>query len=186
MLLPIPVKPFVRHLLIKHYGKEPIAVRANSDLGQIFLLAVVRKAYLNLTFNWVGDVPPRKFGDLLFDDAEDVIEIEMPANYVEIKFELNGKFNAGVIMPDMIEQLGRSLESYARIYMKAFSHGYRTLFNSSRNSALVFHELYEFDEDVLSRDNCEKIIQRENAEVKDPIDSMGTPRKSYRLRAKEK
>lgn len=207
MLLPIPVKPYVRQLLIQHYGKEPIAVRANSDLGQIFLIAVVRKAYLNATFRWQGQSIPGMEGGLvraLLEDVDDEfgvsedndgrafgkknqndLVLDMPEGLVVLNFALGGKFNKGVILPDMLEQIGKAMESYAKIYMKGFSHGYRTLFNSSRNSALVFHQIFEFDEDVLTLDNCEKIIQRENQEMKDPIDVMNIPRKSYRFRKAE-
>ncbi|MGL5078852.1 MAG: hypothetical protein ACRDBG_23895 [Waterburya sp.] len=184
MLLSIPVKPYVKHLIIKHYGKEPIAVRANSEIGSFFLLALVKKAYLAATFNWLGDVPPSTDVEVILEEKnEDSVFLKMPENCVELRFEVGGKFKDGVFLPDMLVHIGRSLEGYCRIYMKGFSHGYRSLFNSSRNSALVFHNLYEYEEEVLTRDNCEKIIQRENAEMtKDPIEILGLVRKSFRFK----
>lgn len=207
MLLPIPVKPYVRHLLIKHYGKEPIPIRANTDIGQIFLLAVLRKAYLNLNFKWRGqllyeldDCEKQLVLNEIVDDLNNPmdddglppgkgknrakggeLEIEMPADCVELKFLVGGKFERGVILPDMLEQIGKALESYARIYAKGFSHGARCYFNSSRNSAIIMHQLFEFQEDTLTRDNLDKIIQRENNEMKDPIEATGLPRKSFRF-----
>lgn len=207
MLLPIPVKPYVRHLILKHYGKEPIPIRANTDIGQIFLLAVLRKAYLNLNFKWRGqlmyeleDAEKEMVLNEIVDDLNNPldddglapgkgknlarggeIEIEMPEDYVELRFLVGGKFDRGVIMPDMLLQIGKALESYARIYAKGFSHGCRCYFNSSRNSAIIMHQLFEFQEDTLTRDNLDKIIQRENNEMKDPIEATGLPRKSFRF-----
>lgn len=186
MIITIPVKPYVKHLLIEHYGKDPIAVRANSDLGQIFMLSVWNSVFLNVTFGWKGQNVPG-LEDELKDWIADELgecgkdELDMPEGLVELRFKLGGKFKRGLLLPDVMLQLGKSLESYVRIYMKGFSHGYRCLFNSGRSSAVVFHGLFGFPEEVLSRDNAEKIVQRENAEMKDPIDA---PRKSLRISKK--
>ena len=80
-----------------------------------------------------------------------------------LDFQLSAKFDSCLIVPGLLMELGKCMESFARIYMKAYSVGYRTLLNSEVNSATVFHRLHDFHEDVLTMDNAIKIIATDDA-----------------------
>jgi hypothetical protein len=166
MILQIPVKPFVKHVLKQHYGREPIPVRANSDLGTIFLLAMNEKSWLRLAYSL--DRPAEG------DDEE--LVIDTTGKLTNIDFVVSGNFKNLQILPDKLAQIGQTLESYSKIFMKGFSMGYRCLLTSEVSSATAFWQLHNFNEDELSVDNCIKIIQRENREIRDLLQS-GTKRR---------
>jgi hypothetical protein len=168
MILQIPVKPYVKNIIKQHYGKEPIPIRANSDLGSIFLLAMNEKSWLRLAYT--VDKPSEEN-----DNAELVICLQEGACVLE--FELGGNFARNMqILPDKLAQIGDGLEGYSKIFMKAFSIGYRCLLNSEMSSANAFWALHHFKEDDLTQDNCYKIIQRETREIKDLINNKAKRR----------
>lgn len=169
MILSVPVKPWVKHLLKKQYGKEPINIRANSDIGSFLLLAISAKDKLRLNVD-----------DLTEEEAQEV----MPASkeeYEVISFLLGGTFLKGVILADTIPLISFALEGYAKIFAKGYSFGYRTLLNSELSSAVSFYRLYDFSEKKIKQDNLIKIIQRESKEMRDPYSEYHAPR---RLREK--
>jgi hypothetical protein len=168
MILPVPVKPYVHHLITKQYGKKNINVRVNSDLGYIFWLAFSDRNVADCLFLPIADVT-------------DEIEIQIPEGMKELTFYLGGKFDKEGINPLMIQRLTYALESYSRIFMKAFSQGYRCLYDSEHSSALVFHKLYEFDEDILTEANAVKIIQRESKEMKKVVQNAHRKRAKIRV-----
>lgn len=156
MILPVQVKPYVKHLLVQQYGKKsPIEVRLNTDLGYLFYASFGR----------------RTVADELLDplEGEGVMELERDDALEVIEFYLGGKFDKEMITADSIKKLGLMLEGYCRIFMKGFSVGYRCLLNSEAGSATVFHQLYGFDEEVLTVDNAIKIVQRESKEMRIPF-----------------
>lgn len=164
MILSVPVKPWVKHLFKKQYGKEPIAVRANSDIGSILLLSVSAKDKFRLTI-----------GDLTEEDAQGI----MPESeeYEVLSFMLGGSFQKGVIIADTIPLISNALEGYAKIFFKGFSIGYRTLLNSELSSAVSLYRLYGFTEKKIKQDTLVKTVQRESKEMKDPFNEYYIPRK---------
>lgn len=164
MILTLKVKPFVKHLLVKHYGKKtPIHISMNSDIGRMFVLGFGERS---------------KAEDLIDPlDGEDEITLEAPEGTEEIDFYLGGKFDRMKLSVQSVQRMPDMLESYCRIFMKGFSTGYRCLLNSEMSSAVVFHRLYEYPEDTLTEANAVKIVQRENKEIISPIPT--TPKKRY-------
>ncbi|AWL07964.1 hypothetical protein HME7025_00079 [Aquirufa nivalisilvae] len=157
MILTIQVKPFVKHLITKQYGsgKKPIDVRLNSDLGYLF---------------WLGFGSRSIAEDVLHGlKGEGVLELEKEEHLVELQFYLGGRFDREVLTDSSIKKMTNMLESYCRIFMKGFATGYKCLLNSTTNSAVVFHRIYDFTEEVLTEDNAIKIIQRECAEIHTPF-----------------
>lgn len=159
MILSVPVKPWVKHLLKKQYGKEPIAVRANSDIGSFLILSVSAKDRFRLTV-----------GDLTEEDAQGI----MPEGeeYEVISFMLGGSFLKGVIIADTIPLISYALEGYAKIFAKGYSIGYRSLLNSELSSAISLYRVYEYTEKKVQQTTLVKIIQRESKEMKDPLNAF--------------
>lgn len=165
MILSVPVKPWVKILLKKQYGKEPIAIRANSDIGSILLLAVSAKDKFRLTV-----------ADLTEEDAQDIMPDTGVSNEV-ISFQLGGTFLKGVIIADTIPLISSALEGYAKIFLKGYSFGYRSLLNSELSSAVSFYRLYGFTENKIKQDTLVKVVQRESKELKDPFNEYYLPRR---------
>lgn len=159
MILSVPVKPWVKHLLKKQYGKEPIAVRANSDIGSFLILSVSAKDRFRLT---VGDLTEEHAEGLMPESEE----------YEVISFMLGGSFLKGVIIADTIPLISYALEGYAKIFAKGYSIGYRSLLNSELSSAVSFYRLYEYTEKKVQQSTLVKIIQRESKEMKDPLNAF--------------
>ena len=166
MILSIPVKPWVKILLKKQYGKEPIAIRANSDIGSILILAVSAKDKFRLTT-----------ADLTEEDAQDIMPADAGIANEVISFQLGGTFLKGVIIADTIPLISSALEGYAKIFMKGYSFGYRTLLNSELSSAVSFYRLYGFTENKIKQETLVKIVQRESKELKDPFNEYYLPRR---------
>lgn len=158
MILPVPVKPWVRHLLIQQYGKEPMEFRSNSDIGSILLLAVADADSLRLSVT-----------DLTEENQEELAQTFDFKDSEVIRFKLGGKFKNGVIIADMLPLIANALEGYFKAFVKGYSIGYRTLLNSELASAKVLHQIYRFNEDIIKLDNLTKIVQRESKEMKDPL-----------------
>lgn len=178
MIVTVPVKPFVNHLLIKLYGQAPIPVHIRSDIGNMFVLAITKQKYLTSIFNYyeVDATAIKAISKAIEIPMDDDISTklaeakdESEEKLVSLDFQLSAKFDSSLLVPGLLAELGKCMESFARIYMKAYSVGYRTLLNSEVNSATVFHRLHDFHEDVLTMDNAIKIIQREVGKMKDPI-----------------
>jgi hypothetical protein len=165
MILSVPVKPWVKHLLKKQYGKEPIAIRANSDVGSFLMLSLSAKDRFRLTVD-----------DLTEEDAEGIMP-DCEEEYEVLSFMLGGRFLKGVIIADTIPLISYALEGYARIFAKGYSLGYRTLLNSELSSAVSFYRLYQFPEKKLKQDRLVKIIQRESKEMKDVLNEYYAPRR---------
>lgn len=165
MILSVPVKPWVKILLKKQYGKEPIAIRANSDIGSILLLSVSAKDKFRLTV-----------ADLTEEEAQDIMPDSLVPNEV-ISFQLGGTFLKGVIIADTIPLISYALEGYAKIFLKGYSFGYRSLLNSELASAVSFYRLYGFTENKIKQDTLVKILQRESKELKDPYNEHYLPRR---------
>lgn len=159
MILSVPVKPWVKHLLKKQYGKEPIAVRANSDIGSFLILSVSAKDRFRLTV-----------GDLTEEDAQGIMPED--EEYEVISFMLGGSFLKGVIIADTIPLISYALEGYAKIFAKGYSIGYRSLLNSELSSAVSLYRVYEFTEKKVQQSTLVKIIQRESKEMKDPLNAF--------------
>jgi hypothetical protein len=167
MILPVPVKPWVRHLLVKQYGKEPIAVRSNSDIGSILILAVSDPDSLRLSID-----------DISEENQEELVSVNFPDDVKTVRFLLGGKFKKGVIITDMLPMISNSLESYFKIFLKGYSIGYRSLLNSEAASGKAFANLYSFKEDVIKEDNLIKIIQRESKEMANPFKNLYSPKRN--------
>jgi hypothetical protein len=167
MILPVPVKPWVRHLLIQQYGKEPFEFRSNSDIGSILLLAVADADTLRLSVD-----------DLTEETQEELAQAFDFKDCQVVRFKLGGKFKDGVIIADMLPLMANALEGYFKTYVKGFSIGYRVLLNSELASAKVLYQLFNFNEDIIKLDNLIKIIQREGKEMRDPLYGQYRPKRN--------
>lgn len=164
MILSVPVKPWVKHLLKKQYGKEPIEVRSNTDVGSILLLAVSAKDKFRLTV-----------GELTEEQSEEIMPTD--EQYEVISFLLGGIFLKGVIIADSLPLISNALESYCKVFAKGYSIGYRSLLNSELSSAVALYRLYEFKEKIIKQDTLVKIVQREFKEMKNIFTDFYLPRR---------
>lgn len=150
MLLTVPVKPAVRRFLIKEFGKEPIQVRANSDLGGILLLAFAKGENIPL-------------------DALEITEDELPEHSTlkPIQFQLGEKFTRKALAPESRLLLTNALTSYFRTCLYYYTIGRRTLFDSEMSAVKLFRKQYGIPEEELSEESAIKIAQRERKERAD-------------------
>ena len=150
MLVPVPVKPYVKRFLLKEFGKEPIRVRANSDLGSILLLSFQRGENVSVSSINLADT------EELHHEYDKL---------VSVTFELGCTFERGAaIVPDRLLQLTNALMAYFRQSLYYFCVGRRTLFNSEMASVKLFLKMYAISEDELSEDTAVKMAQRERRE----------------------
>lgn len=148
----VPVKPFVRHFLRKQFGKDPIYLRSDSELGRMLLPVLVSREYMRVTF-----------GRNVATEESEVLELSVPAGMELVKFEFASRYDKCVVMPEMMEQMSGIIESFVRVYLLGFGQGYKVLFYSDHAAAEAFLRLFGFKEKELSKDNCHKIIQRGGA-----------------------
>lgn len=147
MILTVPVKGYVRAFLLSEFGREPIRIRANSDLGTILLLAFQRS------------------GERVDLEQVDLVEGEDGLPTASLKFELGSTFERGFALgPDLLPQLTSALTAYFRQSMYYFSEGRRTLFNSEMASVRLFLAIKKIDEELLTEETAVKMAQRERRE----------------------
>ena len=159
MILPVPVKPWVKFLLEQQYSKKnkPIPIRADSDIGNILMLARSEADGGRIALHE------------LTNENNPFVEDELEHNLEIVRFEVEGLFREGVFLVDTIPAISRALDSYFRIFAKAFSAGYRSFLNSERASAIAFMNLYGLKEGVIKQDTMIKMVQRENAKMRNPF-----------------
>jgi hypothetical protein len=166
----IPVKPFVRHFLRKQFGKDPIYLRSDSELGRMLLPVLVSREYMRVTFG-------RNVGT----EESEVLELPVPAGMELVKFEFASRYDNHIVMPEMLEQMSGILESFVRVFLLGFGQGYKVMFYSDHAAAEAFLRLFGFKETELSKDNCHKIIQRGGAiKMPDPMKGKEKRRKSVK------
>lgn len=147
MLLSVPVKPCVRRFLLKEFGREPIAVRANSDLGGILLLAFAK-----------GESVPLEAMELSADELPDF------DNLTPIQFQLGETFRRSALSPNSRVLLTNALMAYFRTCLFFYTLGRRTLFDSEMSAVKLFLKVYNIREDELTEEAAIKIAQRERRE----------------------
>lgn len=150
MLLNVPVRKCVRRFLIKEFGREPISVRANSDLGGILLLAFARG-------EWV--------------DPEDVSlsdeVVQEQSQLVPVQLKLGDKFRRGSLSPNAYALLGNALLAHFRQALYYYTIGRRTLYSSEMSAVKLFLRQYNIPEEELTEESAIKIAQRERKERAD-------------------
>jgi hypothetical protein len=150
MQVAIPVKPYVKRFLVKEFGKEPIRVRANSDLGAVMLLSFQHGEHIAID-------------DINLYDSEDFRHDASKMS--SVTFELGCSFERGAsIVPDRMVKLTGALMANFRQSLYYFCVGRRTLFNSELASVKLFLKMYDIPEDELSEDTAIKMAQRERRE----------------------
>lgn len=160
MVVEIPVKPYVRHFLRKHFDKEPIFIRSDSELGQTLFLGLGTREYLRRCFDHNGALPALPE---VVETLEDDKTLVIPENMVLVKLEFPQKYDRAIMLPDTLIEMGSVLEAFVRIYLLGFAQGYKCMFYSDHAAAEAFLRVFGFKENELSKENCHKIIQRGGA-----------------------
>ncbi len=139
------VKPFVRKFIRKNYGKEPVYVRADSDLGRLFCLALSKDNLLPI--------------DEL-EIEEDIIQ-KKDKSLVKMKFVLSFRVAHGKLTLTNYHRLCGVLEQEFEKGLYFFSLGMRRMNASERNAVKMFLDYYDInDDDGITPAGAVKIAQR--------------------------
>lgn len=92
------VKPFVKKFILRNYGKEPVYVRADSDVGILFRLAIARDNYLPIDEFEVEES---------FSTKKDDKDIRLE----KIKFALSFRVTQGKMTHENLKRMTVALEN---------------------------------------------------------------------------
>ena len=141
------VKPYVRKFLIKNYGKEPVYVRADSDLGKIVRLALSNEIVIST------------------ETPDDVASSPRVDGAVKLKLALSFRVGRGKITEENLEKTTIAIENEFNKAMFHFVKGIRSLRISESRAVKMFLDDYGIDEDEdIKLDTAIKMAQRSRAE----------------------
>ncbi len=137
LFVPIYLKKFIT----KTYGKEPVLVRADSDLGKLFRLAINRDNY----------IPADAF------EVEENFLTDRKEGLVKLKFGLSFRFTRCKLTHENFLRLTDALENEFHKAMYFYTRGMRRVHISENASVKRFLDEFEINADCLDESSNLKI-----------------------------
>lgn len=142
------VKPYVKRFILKNYGKEPVYVRADSDFGKLFRLAIARDNYLPL--------------EAL--EIEESFTTERKKNELEkLKFALSFRIAQGKLTHENLVRLTSAIENEFEKALYYYVKGMRQMHVSESAAVKRFLEDYGVEDEriyLLKESAAIKMAQR--------------------------
>jgi hypothetical protein len=140
------VRPYIKKFVLKNYGREPIYVRTDGDLGKLFRLAIARDNSLPLE---------------IVESVDELAAQKKDKNYVKIKFALRFDVDECRVTHENVLKLCDAIENEFGKAMYFYVLGLKYFRVSERKAVRIFLEECEIDaSDGLSEDSAVKIAQR--------------------------
>jgi hypothetical protein len=142
------LKPYVRKFIIKTYGKEPVYIRADSDIGKLFRLAIARDNYLPLAAL----------------EVEENFSTERRSNKLEkLKFALSFRISQGKLTHENLVRLTQAVENEFEKAMYFYVRGMRQVHVSESSGVKRFLEDIGIEDEKafgLNQAAAIKMVQR--------------------------
>ncbi len=133
-MIPITLylEPYVKKFVMKNYGKEPVYVRADSDLGKLFRLAISKDNYLQVS----SDI-----------EIEESFETVRRSDKLEkLKFVLSFRISQGKLTHENIHRLANAIENEFEKAMYYYVRGMRQVHISESRAVRRFLVDYGIDD----------------------------------------
>lgn len=142
------LKPYARKFILKTYGKEPVYVRADSDIGKLFRLAIARDNYLPL--------------EAL--EIEENFSTDRTSKKLEkLKFALSFRISQGKLTHENLIRLTQAIENEFEKAMYYYVRGMRQVHVSESRAVKRFMDDFGVDDEKafgLKQAAAIKMVQR--------------------------